>query len=147
MSNRSEEFMKIDLMRRMLELKPTDRPSIKEVLHHILFWTGEKRYTFICDISETLNVLRPDGKEVNAKVIKNYEKTYKDGKHKTIENVEPAIKKLKAALNANTIDTKQLNEICNTHEFEDLNKDTSYTQFIRRFRNKVKTSINYQEIK
>lgn len=136
-SNRSEGFMQVDLMTRILQLNPSGRLSIQEILNHILFWQEEQRYTYICDISEMLNALEPENIPQNARALNKYKKVYKDGKHKGIEKKQTAIRKLKMALDYHTIDVIQLTQICQVYEFEGLKDDASFTEFIKKFRNKV----------
>ncbi|KAK0625422.1 hypothetical protein B0T17DRAFT_532774 [Bombardia bombarda] len=41
-----------DLIRSMLEPKPKDRPSAREVMAHPFFWSAKKRLEFLCDVSD-----------------------------------------------------------------------------------------------
>ena len=48
----NEQFLLMDLLMKMLNLKPELRPSVEKVLHHPLFWTDKKCFEFIFEIQK-----------------------------------------------------------------------------------------------
>ena len=56
----NNQIMQMDLLRRMLKLKPELRPSVKKVLHHPLFWDDKRCLDIILQIRKKFDILDPN---------------------------------------------------------------------------------------
>ena len=82
----NEQLLQMDLLMRMLKLKPELRPSAERVMSHPLFWDDKRCLEFILAIRKKLDVLDP-----------KFLRKIKD-EHQKVLDETPIVQKLNVAL-------------------------------------------------
>ena len=130
----NEQFLQMDLLMKMMNLRPVLRPSVVKMLHHPLFWTDKRCLEFILDIQKKFDVSDP-------KVSNSFE----DALRKVLQ--EPIVRQLKVALDLDKSVvhnnwTAKLDAIL----AEEFNRESYYKEsvsdLLRAMRNKVIISLN-----
>ena len=130
----NEILLQMDLLMRMLKLKPELRPSAKKVLSHPLFWDDKRCLEFILDIRKKFDVLDP-----------KFTRKIKD-EHQKVLDETPIVLKLKDVLDLDKSvvhnDWIQKLDADIEEEFNRGYDKESVSDLLRAMRNKVIIPIN-----
>ena len=131
---KNEQLLQMDLLMRMLKLKPELRPSAKKVLSHPLFWDDKKCLEFILAIRKKFDVL--DSK---------FTRKIKD-EHQKVLDETPTVLKLKDALDLDksVVNNDWISKL-DANLKEDFNRGydkESVSDLLRAIRNKVIIPFN-----
>ncbi len=72
-----EYFADQDLLWKMLDKEPGNRPKISEVVHHSLLWTWERKMDFIMDVAHSLETDEPSVLKSRVKMNNAYKAYYR----------------------------------------------------------------------
>ena len=130
----NKQFLQMDLLMRMLNLKPELRPSVQKVLYHPLFWADKKSLEFILEIRKKFDVLDPKF----LRKIKN--------EHQKVLRETPIVQRLKVALDLDksvvSYDWKVTLDATLEEEFKGDYDKESVSDLLKAMRNKVIIPLN-----